>query len=141
MFNKQRCTPPARGHLDAVRVLVENGASVSAEVRKAIRRHRPGACADAEGVTADALRALPVAALEAMAELFSLARGGDVSAAWHRSTVVPLRKAGGGDGCDAWRPLAIASLVARTWEYTVGLPSADSSPQEGKRQVSNPQMD
>ena len=92
------------------------------DVCRAICRHRPGACGDAEGVTADALRALPVAALEAMAELFSLARGGDVPAAWHRSTVVPLRKAGGGDGCDAWRPLAIGSLVARTWEYTVASP-------------------
>ena len=101
-----------------------------AEVRKAIMRHRPGTCADAEGVTVDALRALPVAALEAMAELFSLARGGDMPAAWHRSTVVPLRKAGGGDGCDAWRPLTIGSLVARTWEFTVGPPSASGPSQE-----------
>ena len=65
-----------------------------------------------------------------------LARGGDVPAAWHRSTVVPLGKAGGGDGCDAWRPLAIASLVARTWEYNVALPSAvPSSPESLRSEV------
>ena len=78
-----------------------------------------------------------------MAELFSLARGGDVPAAWHRSTVAPLRKTGGGDGCDAWRPLAIASLVARTWQFTVALPSSDCpSPdrrvsREGKAQTTD----
>lgn len=76
-----------------------------------------------DGINARSLRILPSSALELMAQLFDLANTGDVPHSWKQSEIVPLPKPGKSDYNDpkSWRPVAITSMISRTWERVVAL--------------------
>eukprot|EP00744_Colponema_vietnamica_P005523 GILI01008089.1.p1 GENE.GILI01008089.1~~GILI01008089.1.p1 ORF type:complete len:1270 (-),score=143.53 GILI01008089.1:149-3865(-) len=93
------------------------------EVRSAIVRHNLKACSDSDGINARVLRLLPTSALSALATICNLANKGDVPSSWKRSIIVPLPKPGKANYLDpkSWRPVAITSLLSRTWERVVAL--------------------
>jgi hypothetical protein len=93
-----------------------------AEVVAAIWRHNSKGCADPDDITPRLLRILPPDAHAFLARLFSRASSGEVPMGWKRATIVALPKPGRDPTLHAsWRPVALTSLISRTWERVVTL--------------------
>ena len=105
------------------------------EVKTAILKHNLNGCADPDGITPRLLRLLPPNALELLAKLFDLASAGRVPRAWKDSVIVALPKPGPNRDytlAGSWRPIALTSLISRTWERVVALRLEPSWPQPYK---------
>lgn len=92
----------------------------AADVRNAVRELTVTTASGPDLVAAALLVNGPNALYDALASVFTLSlTTGTVPTAWKRAHITPLFKKGDSRQCSAWRPVAVTSVLARTFERVI----------------------